>query len=93
MVDFILDIVIKKKLGIGCELRIEQKRIDPFSGSSYESLFLKIAEVLGTKLEISIQNDKSYYLVRGNNRKSLNLILNYFNLFSLYYSKYLDYKN
>lgn len=83
----------KKKVRIGCELRIEQRMIDPSSGLSYESLFLKIAELLGTKLEISKHNDKSYYLVRGNNRKSLSLILNYFSFFSLYSSKYLDYHN
>ena len=31
--------------------------------------------------------------MRGNNRKSLSLILNYFSFFSLYSSKYLDYQN
>jgi hypothetical protein len=67
--------------------------IDPSSGLSYKPLFLKIAELLGTKLEISRHNDKNYYLVRGNNRKSLNLILNYFYFYNLYSSKYLDYKN
>lgn len=83
----------KKKLRIGCELRIEQRMIDPLSGLSYKPLFLKIAELLGTKLEISMHKDKNYYLVRGNNRKSLNLILNYFCFHNLYSSKYLDYKN
>jgi LAGLIDADG endonuclease len=92
MVDFILD-TLKKKLRIGCEPRIEQRMIDPSSGLSYKPLFLKIAELLGTKLEISRHNDKNYYLVRGNNRKSLNLILNYFYFYNLYSSKYLDYKN
>ena len=84
---------VKKKFRIACELRIEQRIIDTLSGLSYEYLFSEIAELLGSKLEISTHNGKNYFLVRGSNRKSLKLILNYYNNFSLYSSKYLDYNN
>jgi len=83
----------KKKFRIACELRIEQRIIDTLSGLSYEHMFSEIAELLGSKLEISTHNGKKYFLVRGSNRKSLKLILNYYNNFSLYSSKYLDYNN
>jgi hypothetical protein len=56
-------------------------------------MFSEIAELLGSKLEISTHNGKKYFLVRGSNRKSLKLKLNYYNNFSLYSSKYLDYNN
>lgn len=58
-----------------------------------EYMFSQIAELLGSKLEISRHIGKKYFLVRGSNRKSLKLILNYYNNFSLYSSKYLDYNN
>jgi hypothetical protein len=83
-----------KKFRIACELRIEQRIIDPFSGLSYEPLFLKLAEFLGQRLVISKHNKvKEYYLVRGNNRRDLINILGYFNQFDLYSSKRLDYYN
>jgi hypothetical protein len=83
-----------KKLRIACELRIEQRIIDPLSGVSYEYMFTKIAEFLESKIEFTTHNSgKKYLLVRGSNRKSLKLIMNYFNSFSLYSSKYLDYNN
>jgi hypothetical protein len=83
----------KKKFRIACELRIEQRIIYTLSRLSYEHMFSEIAELLGSKLEISTHNGKKYFLVRGSNRKSLKLILNYYNNFSLYSSKYLDYNN
>lgn len=85
---------VNKKFRIACEFRIEQRMIDPFSDLSYGSSFLNIAKFLGSKLEVTQHNkDKNYYLVRGNNRKSLVIILNYFNKYNLFSSKYLDYKN
>lgn len=81
------------KLRIACVLRIEQRMIDPISKLTYESLFLKIANFLFTKLEITKHKEKNYYLVKGSSRISLNQIINYFDKFSLYSSKYLDYNN
>ena len=90
---FIIRYTDNKKLRIACELRIEQRMIDTISGLSYDPLFSIIAKFLGSKLEITLHNSKNYFLVRGSNRKSLKIILNYFNSFSLYSSKYLDYNN
>jgi len=82
------------KVKIACSLNIEQRMLEPISGLSYQPLFLKLSEFLGTKLEISQHNlNKEYYKVRGYNRKSLNIILKYFSKFNLYSSKYLDYKD
>lgn len=89
-----LQITIYKSGGYRCELRIEQRMIDPFSGLSYKPLFSKIAEFLGGKLYISIHNKtKEYFLVRCGSNKNLPLILNYFSLYSMYSSKRLDYNN
>ena len=52
-----------------------------------------MSEFLNTKLEISIHKNKSYFLIRASNRNNLKIILNYFNLYNMYSSKYLDYKN
>lgn len=81
------------KLRIACTLRIEQRMIEPYSGLSYEPLFLKIALFLNTKLEVIKHKDKKYYLVRASNRRSLNILISYFHNFKLYSSKYLDYEN
>jgi hypothetical protein len=68
--------------------------IEPFSNLSYEDLFKKISEFLNCNLRTSIHNkDKTYFLVDANNRISLQIILDYFNYFSLYSSKHLDYKD
>jgi LAGLIDADG endonuclease/Cytochrome C and Quinol oxidase polypeptide I len=84
----------KSKVRIRCYLRIEQRMIEPFSNLSYEDLFKKISEFLNCNLRTSIHNkDKTYFLVDANNRISLQIILDYFNNFSLYSSKHLDYKD
>jgi len=81
------------KFRIACSLRLEQRMIEPTSKLSYKPLFLNISEFLKAKLEISTHNNKSYFLIRASNRNSLKIILNYFNLFNMYSSKYLDYQN
>jgi len=81
------------KFRIACSLRLEQRIIEPTSKLSYKPLFLSISEFLKAKLEISTHNNKSYFLIKASNRNSLNIILNYFNFFNMYSSKYLDYQN
>jgi LAGLIDADG endonuclease len=77
-----------------CQLRIEQRMIDPFSGLSYEPLFIKLAEFLDQKLIISTHHiSKKYFLVQANNKNNLITVLSYFNKFELYSSKRLDYYN
>jgi hypothetical protein len=74
---------VNKKFRVACGFRIEQRMIDPFSDLSYGSSFLNIAKFLGSNLEVTQHNkDKNYYLVRVNNRKSLVIILNYFNKYN-----------
>jgi len=84
----------KKFFRIACSLTIEQRMIDTISNLSYENLFLEISKFLNCKLEISTHNvDKNYFKIRAYNQISLKIILNYFDKFSLYSSKYLDYKD
>jgi len=81
-------------LRIACNLSLEQRMIEPISNLSYEPLFLRISKFLNAKLKISKHNgNKSYFLIRAENKKSLNIILDYFSCYKIYTSKYLDYLN
>ena len=82
------------KFRIACSLTLEQRRIEPMSNLSYEPLFLKISKFLNAKLEISKHNEnKFYFMIRASNRNSLKIIIDYFNYYKIYSSKYLDYLN
>jgi LAGLIDADG endonuclease len=82
------------KFRIACILTLEQRMIDPISNLSYEPLLLEISKFLNAKLEISKHNkNKFYFKIRASNRNSLKIILNYFNFYKMYSSKYLDYLN
>lgn len=81
------------KFRIACSLNIEQGMMEPTSNLSYQPLFVSISQFLNTKLSISKHNNKSYFLIRADNRISLKIILDYFYKYNLYSSKYLDYKN
>jgi hypothetical protein len=84
----------KNKFRIACSLTIEQRIIDPASGLSYEDLFIKLSKFFKCKLVISTHNtNKNYFKINAYNQTSLKIILNYFDNFSLYSSKYLDYKD
>lgn len=53
-----------------------------------------ISKFLNTKLKISKHNNnKSYFLIRASNRNNINIIVNYFSIYVIYSSKYLDYLN
>lgn len=81
-----------KKFRIGVRLRIEQRMIDPYSGLSYETLFLQIAEFLKCNLKISTHNvDKKYFILAATSKLSISQILDYFTKFSLFSCKHLDY--
>ena len=83
-----------KKLRINCELRIEQRIIDPFSSLSYKRIFELIAKFFNRKLEITKHNvNKEYYMVITSNKNSLRIVLDYLNKYKLYSIKYLDYLN
>ena len=82
------------KFRIACFLTLEQRMIEPISNLSYEPLLSEISKFLNAKLEISKHNkNKSYFMIRASNRYSLKIILNYFNSYKMYSSKYLDYLN
>lgn len=82
---------IGSKFRIACELRIEQRMIDPISAVSYNELFTSIALFFNTKISLSSHNNINYYMIRASNRVSLKIVLNYFDKYSLFSSKYLDY--
>lgn len=82
-----------KKRKISCRLRIEQRMIYLKSNGSYYNVLNEIAAFLGCKLltrkQISTNNE--YYTLAASSRKSLLVIINYFEMFPLYSSKHLDY--
>ena len=84
-----------KKRKISCRLRIEQRMIDPLSNNSYYDILNKIAIFLLCKLLTRKQSSTGniYYVLTASNLKSLKVIINYFNKYPLYSSKYLDYKD
>jgi hypothetical protein len=82
------------KFRIACVLTIEQRIIEPVSNLSYEPLFLEISKYFKVKLEYSKHNkNKSYLMIRMSNSNSLKIVIDYFNKYKLYSSKYLDYLN
>ena len=84
---------LKRK--ISCRLRIEQRMIDPSSNNSYYNILNKIATFLLcnllTRKQISTGN--TYYTLTASSLESIKIIINYFNNYPLYSSKYLDYKD
>jgi hypothetical protein len=84
-----------KKIKISCRLIIEQRMYEPTSGGNYFNVLKETADFLGCNLKIRKQTStgNEYYTLTASSRKSLSIILIYFKNFSLYSSKYLDYKD
>lgn len=84
-----------KKSKISCRLRIEQRMIDPVTNQSYFGVLTEIASFLNCNLLTRKQSStgNEYYTLSASSRKSLQIILDYFECFPLYSSKYLDYKD
>ena len=84
-----------KKRKISCRLRIEQRMYEPISKISYFDVLTEIANFLGcnlnTRKQVSTGNE--YFNLTASSHKSLSIIIIYFESFSLYSSKYLDYKD
>jgi hypothetical protein len=80
---------------ISCRLRIEQRMVDPITNQSYFDILNNIANFFQINLLIKkqIKTGKIYYHLTASSCKSLQIVLNYFNNYSLYSSKYLDYKD
>ena len=88
-----------KKRKVGCRFRIEQRMICPYSNLSYEPLFTSIAKFLNVNLNITNRvgglacGGKQYFNVTAKSRNSLRILKEYFNTYSLFSSKHLDYKD
>ena len=84
-----------KKRKISCRLRIEQRMLDPITGASYFDILNQICLFLNCNLLTKTQKstNNTYYTLAASSKVSLSIIINYFNKFPLYTSKYLDYKD
>jgi hypothetical protein len=84
-----------KKRKVSCRLRIEQIILYPLTKISYFIVLNQIAKFLRCKLLIrkQLSTNNEYYTLAASNRKSLIVIVNYLELYPLFSSKYLDYKD
>ena len=84
-----------KKRKITCRIRIEQRMFDPINKISYFDVLTEIAEFLNCNLKTRKQTStgNEYFNITASSRTSLSIIITYFTSFSLYSSKYLDYKD
>ena len=84
-----------KKIQISCRLRIEQRMVDPITNQSYFDILTKIASFLNCNLLLRKQlaTGNVYYTLTATSSKSLKIIIDYFECYPLYSSKYLDYKD
>lgn len=84
----------KGKHRIEARVRIEQRREDPKTGKSYESILKLIAETFGVKLTTTIHNGNIYYYVIAiTSPDKLAILINYLNEYSLFSSKFLNFKD
>ena len=69
--------------------------IDPSSKNSYYNILKKIATFLLCNLLTRKQNltNNTYYTLTASSLESIKIVINYFNKYPLYSSKYLDYKD
>jgi LAGLIDADG endonuclease len=76
-----------------CKFSLEQRMIYPKTQESYNLILDQICSFLDVKLHIRnrIKYKNSYYIIRVENQKSINILINYLNNYSLLSSKYLDY--
>ena len=84
-----------KKRKISCRLRIEQRILDPTTNDSYFYILNQICLFLNCKLLTRTQKstNNTYYTLTASSKVSLDIIINYFNKYPLFSSKYLDYKD
>jgi len=85
----------RKKRQISCRLRIEQRTVDPITNQSYFDILTKIASFLNCNLLLrkQVATGNVYYTLTASSSKSLKIIIDYFECYPLYSSKYLDYKD
>ncbi len=80
---------------IFCRLRVEQRMLYPITNISYHSILLDISDFLGCSLltRKQLATGREYYTITASSKKSLSIIISYFNTFPLLSSKFLDYKD
>ena len=76
-----------------CKFNLEQRMIYPKTNESYYQTLIQITEFLNVKLGTRNRENyhKSYYIIRVENQKSIQILIDYLNEYSLLSSKYLDY--
>ena len=84
-----------KKRKISCRLRIEQRMLDPITNESYYDILNQICLFLNCNLCTKTQKstNNTYYTLAASSKVSLVILINYFNNYPLFSSKYLDYKD
>lgn len=84
-----------KKRKISCRLRIEQRMLDPVTGYSYLDVLTNIVKFLNCSLLTRIQKStgNKYYTLTASSKISTEILVNYLDRYSLFSSKYLDYKD
>ena len=84
-----------KKRKISCRLRIEQRMIDPVTGNSYLDILTTITKFLNCNLAIRTQKStgNEYCVLAASSKYSTRILINYLDKYSLFSSKYLDYRD
>lgn len=84
---------VKRK--ISCRLRIEQRILDPNTNEDYFYILNQICLFFNCKLLTRTQKStgNTYYTLTASSKASLNTIINYFNKYPLFSSKFLDYQD
>ena len=84
-----------KKRKISCRLRIEQRILDPVSNESYYKILTNISSFFNCKLLTKKQKStgNEYYTLTASSKSSIAIIINYFEKYPLFSSKYLDYQD
>jgi len=80
---------------ISCRLRIQERDKDPSNKECNENIAGEIASFLNCRLLKRVQpsTKNAYFILSGSSKLSLSVIINYFNKYPLFSSKYLDYKD
>jgi LAGLIDADG DNA endonuclease family protein/cytochrome c/quinol oxidase subunit I len=84
-----------KKIKISCRLRIEQRMLDPITNNNYFNVLTDISNFLNCTLLTRKQKStgNEYYTLTASSKMSLDVLINYLDKYSLFSSKYLDYKD
>jgi len=79
---------------VAARFRLEQQKIDSKSLLSYSDLFSLISKSLFVNLTTSIHNkNKEYFLISLSSKKARLILVKYLDLYPLFTSKYLNYKD